>query len=72
MIIELTRKHAVLFISLIATQWLGLWFASVRSPVLAGMPRSIWACLFLTAPGSAFLATVIIIELLRVLGKRRL
>jgi hypothetical protein len=64
--IELTRKHGVLFALLFATQTAGLWLTFHRSPVLAGLPRSIWAYFFLMVPGSAFLTTVILMELLRV------
>ena len=66
MTIELTRKHALLFILLFAIQTVGLWVAFSRSPVLAGLPRSICAYCFLMVPGSAFLTTVILMELLRV------
>ncbi len=70
--IEVTRKHALLFTLLLAIQTVGLWVTLSRSPVLAGMPRSIWVVFFLMAPGSAFLTTIIIIELLRVvLPKKR-
>jgi len=64
--IELTRKHALLFTLLFATQTLGLWATFTRSPVLAGLPHSIWAYVFLMVPGSAFLTTIILVELLRV------
>jgi hypothetical protein len=64
--IELTRKHALLFTVLFATQTVGLWVMFSRSPVLAGLPRSIWAYFFLMVPGSAFLTTIILMELLRV------
>ena len=63
MTIELTRKHAVLFTVLLAIQTWGF----SRSPVLAHLPAFIWAML----PGSAFLNTVIIVEMLRVLTKNR-
>ena len=66
MTIELTRKHALLFALLSATQTLGLWVTLSRSPVLAGLPHSIWAYVFLMVPGSAFLTTIILMELLRV------
>ncbi|MFZ0797172.1 MAG: hypothetical protein WCA13_01635 [Terriglobales bacterium] len=66
MTIELTRKHALVFALLFATQTVGLWATFSRSPVLAGLPRGIWAYVFLMVPGSAFLATVILMELLRV------
>src|SRR5947208_2809336 len=64
--IELTRKHALLFTLLFATQTVGLWVMFSRSPVLAGLPRSIWGYFFSMVPGSAFLTTVILVELLRV------
>ena len=64
--IELTRKHALLFTLLFATQAVGLWVMFSRSPVLAGLPRSIWGYFFSMVPGSAFLTTVILVELLRV------
>ena len=63
--IEVTRKHAVLFTLLFAIQMVGLWVTLSRSPVLAGLPRSTWVYFFLMVPGSAFLTTVIIMELLR-------
>ncbi len=66
MTIELTRKHTLLFALLFATQTVGLWITSSRSPILAGLPRSIWAYVFLMVPGSAFLTTIILMELLRV------
>jgi hypothetical protein len=62
--IEATRKHAVLFTLLFAIQTVGLWVALTRSPVLAGLPHSIWVYFFLMVPGSAFLTTIIITELL--------
>jgi hypothetical protein len=65
-IIEMTRKHALLFTLLFATQTAGLWLMLSQSPVLAGLPRSIWAYFFLMVPGSAFLTTIIVMELLRV------
>ncbi|PYV70032.1 MAG: hypothetical protein DMG97_20330 [Acidobacteria bacterium] len=61
MIIELTRKHAVLFTVLLAIQTWGFWNTLARFPVF------IWAMM----PGSAFLNAVIIMELLRVLRKRQ-
>jgi len=64
--IEWTRKHALLFTLLFATQTAGLWVALSRFLILAGLPRSIWAYCFLTAPGSAFLTTIILMELLHV------
>jgi len=63
---ELTRKHTLLFALLSATQTVGLWVSFSRSPVLAGLPHSIWAYVFLMVPGSAFLTTIILMELLRV------
>jgi hypothetical protein len=64
--IELTRKHALLFALLFATQMVGLWLTFSRSPVLAGLPRSIWWLFFSMVPGSAFLTTIILVELFRV------
>jgi hypothetical protein len=64
--IELTRKHTLLFALLFTTQTVGLWVTFSRSPVIAGLPHSIWAYVFLMVPGSAFLATIILMELLRV------
>jgi len=64
--IELTRKHALLFTLLFAVQTVGLWVTFSRSPVLAGLPHSTWAYFFLMVPGSAFLTTVILMELLGV------
>lgn len=64
--IEVTRKHALLFALLFATQTVGLWVTLSRSPVLAGLPRSIWAYFFLMVPGSALLTTIVVMELLRV------
>ena len=70
--IELTRKHALLFTLLFATQTVGLWLTLSRSPFLAGLPRSIWWLFFSMVPGSAFLTTVILVELFRaVLPKNR-
>jgi hypothetical protein len=70
--IELTRKHALVFAVLFATQTVGLWVTFSWSPVLAGLPRSIWVVVFGMLPGSAFLTTVILMELLRgVLPKNR-
>ena len=69
MIIELTRKHAVLFTLLLAIGMWGLWEIFNRSPVLVHMPRSGWVFFFMMAPGSAFLSTVIIMELFQVLAK---
>lgn len=63
--IELTRKHAVLFAVLTATQTLGLWLTFNRSPDFAGLCMGLWSLLFLSAPGSAFLTTIIVIELVR-------
>jgi hypothetical protein len=68
--IELTRKHALLFILLFAIQAVGLWLMFSRSPVLAGLPLGICAYFFLMVPGSAFLTTVILMELFRVVLKR--
>jgi len=66
------RKHAVLFAFLLVIQSVGIWIVFSRSPVLATLPRSIWAYFFLMAPGSAFLTTIIVLELLRVtLAKKR-
>lgn len=65
MTIELTRKHAVLFAALTASQMLGLWLTFNRSPDFARLSRGIWAYFFVSVPGSAFLTTVIILELLR-------
>jgi hypothetical protein len=70
MTIELTRKHAVLFALLLAIQTAGLWITFSRSPVLAGLAPSIRAYFFLMAPGSAFLTTVIIVELISVLLRK--
>jgi hypothetical protein len=71
MIIELTRKHAVLFTVLLVIQTVGLWVGFNQSPVLADcLPRSIWAYFFLMVPGSAFVTTIIVMELLRVFRKR--
>jgi len=64
--IELTRKHAMLFALLFAIQTVGLWVTFSRSPVLAGLSRSTWTYFFLMVPGFAFLTTVILMELLRV------
>ena len=64
--IELTRKHALLFALLLAAQTAWLWLMLSRSPVLAGLPRGVWAYFFLMVPGSAFLTTVVLVELLRV------
>jgi hypothetical protein len=72
MTVDLTRKHVLLFTLLCATQTVGLWVTLSRSPVLTGLPRSVWAYFFMMVPGSAFLTTVIVIELLRiVLPKNR-
>jgi hypothetical protein len=72
MTIELTRKHALLFTLLFAVQMVGLWITFNRSAVLAALPRSIWGYFFAMIPGSAFLATVILMELPRaVLHKNR-
>jgi hypothetical protein len=60
----------VLFTLLLATQTAGLWVTFSRSPVLAGLARSIWAYFFLMAPGSAFLTTVVIMELIRVVLRK--
>jgi len=69
--IELTRKQVVLFALLFAIQTVGLWLSFHRSSVLA-MPRSVWIYLFAMAPGSAFLTTIIVMELLgAVLPKNR-
>ena len=64
--ITLTRKHAVLFTLLFACQTVGLWITFSRSPVLTGLPRSVWGYFFSMVPGSAFLTTVVLVELLRV------
>ena len=66
MSIELTRKHAVLFTLLFAIQTVGLWLTLERSPVLTGLPHNIWWLFFSMVPGSAFLTTVILVELFRV------
>ena len=66
MTIEVTRNHAFLFTLLLAIQTVGLWVMLSRSPVLAGLARSVWVYFFLMAPGSAFLTTIIIVVLLRV------
>src|SRR6185437_12505212 len=52
--IELTRKHAVLFAALTASQMLGLWLTFNRSPDFARLSRAIWAYFFVSVPGSAF------------------
>jgi hypothetical protein len=64
--IELTRKHALILALLFATQTVGLWVTFSRCPVLAGLPGGIWAYFFLRVPGSAFLTTIVLMELLRV------
>ena len=66
MTIELTRKHALLFAVLFATQMVGLHLTFSRSPVLAGLPRSVWWLFFSMVPGSSFLTTIILVALLRV------
>jgi hypothetical protein len=63
MTIDLTRKHAVLFVVLFATQMLGLWRTFSRSPVLATLPHSTWWLFFSMVPGSAFLNTIVLVEL---------
>ena len=63
MTIELTRKHAVLFTLLLLMQTLGLGISLSRSPALS--PRLVWFLLFPMLPGSAFLTTIIIIELIQ-------
>lgn len=62
--IELTRRHAVLFAVLTATQALGFWLTFNRSPDFAEF-RGLWVFFFLAVPGSAFLTAVIILELIR-------
>lgn len=69
MMIELTRRHAVLFSTLCGIQLAGLWITFERSPVLAGLPRSIWMVFFGMVPGSAFLTTLLIVKLLSVTSK---
>jgi hypothetical protein len=69
--IELTRKHVALFTLLLSVQTLGLWMTFTRYPALAGMPRSIWAYFFLMVPGSAFLTTIILMELVRALHPKK-
>jgi len=64
--ITLTRKHAVLFTLLLACQTVGLWITFSRSTVFAGLPRGVWGYFFSMVPGSAFLTTVVLVELLRV------
>ncbi|MGA7849610.1 MAG: hypothetical protein WCA13_10945 [Terriglobales bacterium] len=67
MTIELTGKHALLFTLLFAIQTAGLWITLGRDPILADLPRSmLWACFFMMVPGSAFLTTIVVMELLRV------
>lgn len=62
MIIQLNRTHAVVFALLLAAQTMGLWITLSRSPI----PRSIFAYLFFMAPGSAFLSSIVVVELIRV------
>jgi uncharacterized membrane protein (DUF2068 family) len=75
MIIELTRKHAVLFAVLFAVQLLGLWLVLSRSPIFACLPGSIGLWIFFLFPmatGSAFLSTVVVMESIRkAFGKHR-
>jgi hypothetical protein len=61
--IELTRKHAVCFTLLVAVQTLGFWISFNRSHSLCS--PSIWIILVSGIPGSAFLTTVVLIELVR-------
>ncbi|HXZ31353.1 MAG TPA: hypothetical protein VEH30_03660 [Terriglobales bacterium] len=74
MTIELTRKHVVLSCVLFLTEFVGLWITIARSPdlqVFANHVGSVLLALWLIpfCAGSAFLTAVIILELLRVVGK---
>jgi hypothetical protein len=70
MTIELTHKHGLLFVLLLVVQTAGLWLTFNRSPVLSSLPRSTWVYFFLMVPGSAFLSTIILMELLRVVLRK--
>src|SRR5438128_434800 len=59
-------QYVVLFTLLLACQTVGLWITVSRSTVFAGLPRGVWGYFFSMVPGSAFLTTVVLVELLRV------
>jgi hypothetical protein len=61
----------VLFAFLFLMEIVGLWITFKRSPILASLPRTSWLIFFGMAPGSAFLNTVILIELLRVVVPKK-
>jgi len=69
MTIELTYRHATVFALLVVIQAAGLAITAARSPVLVLSPRGVWIGLFLMVPGSAFLTTIVIMELLRVVRR---
>jgi hypothetical protein len=59
--IKLTRTHALLFAVLFATQTFGLWVTLTRS----ALPHHIWWLFFSMVPGSAFLTTIVVLEMVR-------
>lgn len=66
--IELTRDHALLFVFLLAAQVLVLWLMFTHTSDLAGVSLPLRAFFFMMAPGAAFLNTVIIMEIIRVMS----
>jgi hypothetical protein len=76
MTIVLTRKHVALFGMLFLVQLGGLWTTIARSPYLHDFANHVGAAglafwLIPLCAGSAFLNTVIIVELLSIFTKPR-
>lgn len=76
MTIEFTRRRAVLFGVLFLMEFAGLWIGLTRSPYLrdfvhhANLAVLAWWLICVSA-GSAFLAAIIVLELVRAATKPR-